>query len=110
MELKLLEIRDSGTCIVAGYARLSPDGLRDVAMLARCGYGDNIPTQESYVLLMKLDGAELELQYDPYVWGSRTMFRAHEYLLEHPEFDKPLLDIGHVLGAYDYEKKSEFPE
>lgn len=106
MTVKLLEIRDKGTCIPALAIRL--DGAMTDAerwLLARAGYGETPDQQAEYVLLMNIDGGRGMFFCDPYDYdyqtrGARTMPNAHLWLLTN--FDNvqsgDVVDVRVILG------------
>jgi hypothetical protein len=108
MITKLVEIRDVGTTIPALAIQLSADSARDAAILRRAGYGKPF---DHYVLLIRLAGEEVEVQYDPYQWSrrGRTMREAHRFINAH--FDEvrngAVIDVQYLLGERPVPKLAE---
>ena len=108
MKQKLIEIRDSGTCITAIAIKTEPNNLKEMQFLGRGGWGPNS------VILIKCNG-ETVANYDPYVWrlgGTRTMFEAHRYIEQH--FDElkdcDIVDVRCILGETNEIAKSDIWE
>jgi len=104
MEIKLVEIRDSGTFVPALAMRVASTG--DAAadwLLRRAGYS----LDGASIILMHLTGCEA--QYDPYDWANRTMQTAHAWLLEHFEqvAHGAVVDVEYILGERSAPKVSE---
>jgi len=105
MEVKLFEIRDSGTFIPAIGILCQSQDEKEIYLLRRSGYG----ADSTCVFLGRLatGGAE----YDPYSWGggSRTMQVAYEYIEQN--WDKlktgAVVCVEHILGERDTPKTSE---
>jgi hypothetical protein len=112
MNVKLFEIRDSGTFIVAFAFRPlatspSPSGRnQEEFLLRRGGWGEGA-THSVYLGDIQCR----EIHYDPYDWrrGSRTMQEAHHYIAQH--FDElasgTVIDVQFILGETKVEKESE---
>jgi hypothetical protein len=101
MEIKTIEIRDSGTFIPALAIRVSgADGY----LFRRAGFG---PTP--LVILVRL--ADMGASFDPYDWpgGARTMTVAHESIAQHWAELKSgdVVDVEFVLGETPSPKVSE---
>ena len=97
MKQKLIEIRDSGTCITAIAIKTESDNLKEMQFLRRGGWGPNS------VILIKCNG-ETIANYDPFEWNDRrTMFEAHRYIEQHfdelKDFD--IVDVRCILGETD---------
>jgi hypothetical protein len=127
-----IEIRDSGTCIPALAFVFEAETETEHKMLMRSGYGCEKGDQQEYIMLMKLDG--LEVQCDPFKWDqhSRTMRFAHmvltgdaKYVGEIRDDDKlrarvealsfwkigrghTVIDVEWLLGLRETQKDSEF--
>ena len=106
MQIKLFEIRDSGTFIPAMAIKLGARDGKDFYLLRRAGYGLNLG---AYVLMAKLDGGNGPLTCDPYDWSSNTMRLAHNYVQAH--FDElengQVVDVQFIVGNSAAPKKSE---
>ncbi len=110
MEVKLLEIRDSATCISA-YAFRPNDALdvdapsrTKVFLLRRCGWSKGNPA----IILGKIDTGEAKT--DPYAWGSsRTMQVAHIWVEENWESVESgqVIDVEFILGETTEKKQSD---
>ena len=111
MTTKMIEVRDTGTCISALALRLDSANDAERWLLARAGYGVTPDEQRQYVLLMNVDGGAGEFSCDPYGWrtGARTMPVIHKYMLEH--FDAiesgQVLDVQFILGETKAPKASD---
>ncbi len=80
MKIKMIEIRDSATCIAAMAISMQAADLVEYRFLRRCGY----PSDGTSVMLMCLDDGKAT--NDPYGWpelgmGPRTMTVAHDWIL-----------------------------
>jgi len=111
MKTKLLEIRDSGTCILAlaiQMMSLRPDGVTHWFLHYRSGY----PADGSSIMLMRLsDGKATN---DPHSWpslgmGRRTMGNAHNWIINHwaELSDGDVVDVQVILGETTTPKVSE---
>lgn len=109
MELKMFEIRDSGTYIPIIAIKLGAENLAQLHMLGRAGYGLIPEEQSKYVLLAQIDGGIGTITTDLYAWGNRTMRTAHEYIQNN--FDSlengAVVDVEFVLGETKQPKISE---
>ena len=110
MEVKLLEIRDSATCISAYAFRPAEMLERDaplrteVFLLRRCGWAAG----STSIVLGKMDSGEAKT--DPYDWGSsRTMQVAHNWVQENWEKVESgqIVDVEFILGETTEAKKSD---
>jgi hypothetical protein len=107
MEVKCLEIRDSGTFLPVICIRPVPENEAQRYLLRRDGYrGDG--TEHCIIMI---DAQCRGVSYDPYDWlsGSRTLPRAHLYVTEHWSelHDGDVIDIEFILGERDSPKVSE---
>lgn len=102
MLVKLLEIRDEGTCIPAMASEAIADNGRQSAILRRAGYGES-----RCIILQHLHKGEAT--YNPYDWGSRTYNVAHRYIIEHWDNlkDGDVIDVQFILGERPEKKESE---
>ena len=110
METKVLEIRDSGTCILALAIRMKSDGseVRDWFIHYRSGY----PRDGSSIMLMRL--ADGRATNDPYEWPAvthdhRTMPHAHNWIIDHFDelSDGDVVDVQYLLKERETPKESE---
>jgi len=103
--VKLLELRDRATNISVAAIKFDPKEKREKAILNHSGFLPN-----DFVFLIQLHDP-LEMQYDPWEWGSRrTMGSAHKWLADH--FDEvksgDLIDVEVILGEKKEPVKSEY--
>jgi hypothetical protein len=109
MEIKLLEVRDSGTFIpVLCVLMDEPANEAQRYLLRRCGY----PLDGSINIAMTSLHANGEPFWnDPYGWRglARTMPAAHQYIYEHwPELaDGDVVDVEFIQGETATRKVSE---
>lgn len=103
MKTKMIEIRDSATCITALAIKTEATSDKELAFFRRGGWGSNS------VILIKCNG-ECIANSDPFEWksrGTRTMFEAHRYIEEH--FDElpkcAVVDIQYILGESETKKR-----
>ena len=111
MEIKLFEVRDSGTFLPIMCVRLS--GLaneQERYLLSRSGYGTTPRATEKYVLAMRLAGGNGRFSYDPHDHGpSRTMLVAHKHIINHWDqlTSGDVVCVEHILGERTTPKQSE---
>jgi hypothetical protein len=110
MEIKLLEIRDSGTFIPAIAIKPVSRNEAERYLMSRAGYGPDTDGHAQYLLLARLDGGQMT--YDAYSWlggGSRTMTVAHDYIEKHWEelVSGDVVCVETILGLRSEKKKSE---
>ncbi len=99
MLIKLVELRDRGTCVPALALRMFASDDIQRRFFERCGYPSPHYCQGlTAVILMHL--GDQRANSDPYGWDDRTMAVAHEYLLEHWDevLDGGVLDVRVLLG------------
>ena len=79
MQTKMIEIRDTATCIPALCIRMEAGNKIEKRYLWRCGY----PDHGGEVVLMHLSSQKATV--DPYDWpgGARTLPVAHDYIRNH---------------------------
>lgn len=95
MIIKVLEIRDEGTCISALAIKMTPANPIEDKYLWREGY----PRDGHGVVLMKLN--DQRATSDPYDWQNpRTMPNAHLYILANFDElkDGDVVDVRVILG------------
>lgn len=96
MITKMLEIRDSGTCIPVIAIDTSAVGSKETAFLRKTGFLDS-----GNVIIIRPD--DNLCSYSPYSWatGARTMCVAHQYIEEH--FDEipdcSVIDVRTILSG-----------
>lgn len=106
MTCKTFEIRDRMTFMPVLAIRLNPADEKDRYLLGSAGYHSQ---PYSHVILVKLDG--VEANYDPFHWGQvrRTLFHAHQYILD--TFDSlengQVIDVEFLLGETQEPKRSQ---
>jgi len=118
MIVKLLEIRDDGTCIpmLCVDMNTAPEigdsskcDERRRRLLERCGYPcDGRPN----VAITHLAANGDKCSNDPYFWGGRTRPVAHNYIIEHwaDLKDGDVVDVEFILGERSAPKQSEIQE
>lgn len=103
MDGKIIEIRDSATClIVVAFRTYTFNNSVENWGFRREGFGPDS------VYLVRLN--DQQCAYDPFKWAnSRTMFQAHLYLQDHyDELESgDVLDIEYILGEKTIKKVSE---
>lgn len=110
MEIKCLEVRDSGTFIPVICIRPVPFNAEQRYLLRRDGYrGD--ATERCIIMI---DAQCRNVSYDPYGWGgcSRTLPIAHDYITEHWDElrDGEVVDVQFIVGETGTKKISEREE
>lgn len=109
MEIKTLEIRDTGTCIPCIAISTKSSNVEQHLLLRRAGYSDC--GNSDCILFGMLRGGKLT--YDAYAWnGCRTMQTAHSYV--RANFDKlregDVVDVEFILGEKDTPSISDLQE
>tara|TARA_R110000772_G_C13309802_1_gene439843 strand:- start:13737 stop:14060 length:324 start_codon:yes stop_codon:yes gene_type:complete len=106
VEVKLIELRDHGTCIpllcIKPYATTVP-----VEMLCARRYGyDNNPS----IIVTNYENPSRGARNDPFEWNDRTYYNAHAHIELHWESLKTgdLVDVRVILGETDKPCQSEF--
>jgi hypothetical protein len=105
MEIKLIEIRDEGTMIIAICVNMNPTTEFQRRALRRCGYPcDDCPN----ILITNASGG-YKADNDPYSWGGRTYPVAHDYIIEnwYTLKDGDVVDVSFILGETSSPKISE---
>lgn len=108
MVSKMIEIRDSGTCIPALAMQMASEDATEHRFFHRCGY----PADGTSIMLMRLmDGKATN---DPYEWsalglGLRTMQKAHDYIIRNFADLKAgqVVDVRVLLGETQTPKRPE---
>lgn len=101
MIVKLLEIRDRGTCISAMAIQLDPTNEEDRRLLAHAGFGRLPEDQRRYILFGNMDGGDFAVKTDRYDWGrGTTMEQAHVELYANWEKYRSgdLMDLEYLRG------------
>jgi hypothetical protein len=111
MQIKLLEVRDSGTFIPV-LCILMDEPANDAQrwLLKRCGY----PLDGNVnVAMTSLHANGVPLWNDPYGWfgRGRTMPVAHQWIYQHWHelADGDVVDVEHIQGERAVPKLSERP-
>ena len=105
MELKLFEIRDSGTFIPMFAFKFADMTEQEIYLAGRSGYGEECPL----IVFGSLQNPE-ETHFDPILWNlGRTRQVAHEYIRDNWNTLKSgeVIDVEWILGERDIPKKSE---
>lgn len=105
MKTKLIEIRDSGTFIIALCIDMNPASAIQHAYLRRYGYPcDGRPN----IMLTHANGGQ-KASNDPYEWSGRTYPEAHHYIIEHWDElqDGSVVDVEFIKGETKEPKVSE---
>ena len=112
MQVKVFEIRDSGTMFAVVAIDMNPFG-ETVAQydaqkyfLRRCGYACD---GEPNIAITHLSANGGAFWNDPYGWKGRTYPVAHNYIIEHWHelTDGDVIDVEHILGETATKKISE---
>lgn len=105
MKIKLLEIRDEATLIIAFCVDMNPDNEFQRKALRRYGYPcDGRPN----ILITHATGGQ-RADNDPYAWGGRTYPVAHKYIIQNWETlnEGDVVDVSFILGETQAPKVSE---
>ena len=112
MTTKVLEVRDSATCINVVAIRFDPANEAEARIFRRAGYG-NAHTQRDYVAVMRIDG-DVSAKLDVYDWprSARTLPAAHDYIRTHFDELSPgdVVDVEFILGEKPVRKAPEWRE
>lgn len=107
MEVKVLEVRDSGTFLPLICVRPFPDNDEQRYLLCRDGFSCD-PNDN---LVIVIDAHRYRASYNPHEWpgNSRTQPVAHRYITEHWNElkDGDVVDIEFILGISAAPKISE---
>jgi len=114
MQVKLLEIRDSGTFIPVLAVKVEAADEAERYLLESAGYVLSPDRGEPYILLAPIDpGAGAcagKINYDPDEWyPSRTLQVAHEHIIRHwDELETgAVVDVEYLLGKRAEPKKPQ---
>lgn len=106
MEVKCLEVRDSGTFIPVICIKPVPENEGQRYLLRRDGYS----LRPDDPIIIMIDAQCRGVSYDPYEWsGSRTKAIAHNFIMEHWSelADGDVVDVQFIIGERDRPKTSE---
>jgi hypothetical protein len=107
MEIKCLEVRDSGTFLPVICIRPVPENEEQRYLLRRDGYSGE-DTERCIILI---DAQCRGVAYDPYDWPTRgrTIPYAHDYIQKHWHElkDGDVIDVEYILGKTSQPKMSE---
>ncbi len=105
MEVKVLEIRDTGTFIPVICLRPVPDSKEQEYLLRRDGYSGRADERCVIMIDAQCRGAS----YDPYDWGDRTKKTAHQFVQDNWNLlrDGDVIDVEFILGESKEPKISE---
>ena len=105
MEVKLLEVRDIGTCVPLLVVRMGSVDETEQRLLWRVGY----PSREPHGVMITALTGERKASADPYFWRDRTFAVAHQYIIE--KWDDltsgDVVDVEFILGESAAPKASE---
>lgn len=103
MRIKMIEIRDEGTCIAAIAIQMIAGSYLEERFLSREGY----PKDGSSITLMKLH--DQKATNDPDEWEGRTMAVAHDYIIKNWFLIKSgqVVDVEVILGKTKIPKVAE---
>jgi hypothetical protein len=104
LDNKVLEIRDSATCIpVLAIRMLAKNGIQNYYIHGRMGY----PKDGSAIAVIQLN--DCDGNCDPYAWRGRTMPVAHHFIYDHFDelSDGDVIDVEFILGETPHRKISE---
>ncbi len=111
MEVKILEVRDSGTFMPVMCVRLTSTSEEERYLLARAGYGVDYMSQREYIQMINLAGGSGHSTCDPYAWPgpATTLPEAHKHIIEHWDAleSGDVVDIEYILGHTKEPKVSE---
>ena len=106
MQVKILEIRDSGTFIPCLAVDMHADNPMQWYYLERCGYpGGPHPN----IAISHLAANGTKLWNDPYAWHGRTWPVAHNYIIDNWDSlkDGDVIDVEFILKETPEPKASE---
>ena len=103
--MKALEIRDRATFIPVIAFDMKPKTEAQKYLFSRAGYGGSM----QYIVLMKIDGGNMQATYDSFSWGGRTMPVAHRYIQDNWDNvnDGDVIDVEFILNEAKTIKRSE---
>lgn len=111
MEVKILEIRDSGTFMPVMCVRLTSTSEEERYLLSRAGYGVDYMSQRQYIQMINLAGGSGYSSCDPYDWPgpATTLPEAHKHIIEHWDAleSGDVVDVEYILGHTKEPKVSE---
>lgn len=105
MDVKLFEVRDRGTCIMAFGLATCSRVEREQKMLRRSGFSFD----SDLILFGRIDGGLCH--YDIYESqnGARTMFEAHKHITENWNNLRSgdIIDVEYILGESPHPKETD---
>ena len=107
MQVKLFELRDEGTFILAFAFEIEAANPAQGYLIRRCGYDTSLSSPRS-IMFGYLNG-ERPASADPFFWQNRTMAVAHAYIYENFSSlaDGAVIDVQFILGETSVPKSSE---
>lgn len=109
MDIKLLEIRDRGTCIAAIAFKIdSSKNESERFLMGKAGFGLSSYDQNQYIFLTALQ-CHKPITTDPYEWGDRTYKAVHLHLIDSWDdiTSGDVIDVEYILKESDVKKLSE---
>ena len=110
-DVKLIEVRDRGTCMPMLAVRLTAQSENERWLLERSGYYGSALENGEYVLLVELLGGSGRANCDPYDWNtsSRTVPIVHKHLIASwgTVAHTQVVDVEHILGEVEQPKRSD---
>jgi hypothetical protein len=103
--IKMVEIRDRGTCIPAFAIKMLPDSNDEAFLMKQTGYGFSHPC----VMLVSIEAPwHSARSWDEWKNSPRTMPNAHKYIEENFNGlkDCEVIDVEFLLGEVDKPCKS----
>lgn len=103
MQSKLLEVHDEATTLIVMATRPEYGDPAEAWCWGREGFADGTRyTMITYV-------TKGITHYDPYNWGSRTLFEAHQHIAKHFDTLKTgdVVDVEYIIGKRMSPKLSE---
>jgi hypothetical protein len=111
MIAKAFEVRDKMTMIPVLAVKFTPATADERWLFGKCGFGQSLQEQSSYVWVSKIASGEFNGTYDCWAWpgSSRTMQVAHEYIARefHNLKTGDVVDVEFILGETTEPKESE---
>lgn len=110
MDVKLFEVRDSGTCMIVMAIQLSSRSEVERWMLAKSGFGPTNRDHQTYIMVAPINGGSGKLTSDAHDHGmARTVNVAHQYIEKNWETLKSgdLVCVEFILGERTAPKESE---
>ena len=107
MEVKLIELRDTGTCIPLLCIKPS---VTTVPVEMLCGRRYGYPEGSTAIIVTNYENPSRGAHVDYFEWDDRTYFNAHSHIEKHWDSLKSgdLVDVRVILGETDKPCQSEF--